>query len=68
MEGAVGRLGTSEAGPSTPTDAQYQYQRALALPKALGENLYEYSNEQLKHLQAQSVLVYVFRLSVLVSI
>jgi dGTP triphosphohydrolase len=56
FEGAVGRLTGSEAGPSTPPDAQYQYQRALALSKTLGENLYEYSGEQLKHLQAQSFL------------
>jgi hypothetical protein len=64
----VGRFGTSEAGPSTPSDAQYQYQRALALSKTLGENLYEYSNEQLKHIQTQSALAYVFRLLVLTSI
>ncbi|KAF4618483.1 hypothetical protein D9613_009746 [Agrocybe pediades] len=49
------RLANAEAGPSAP-DAQYQYQRALALSKTLRENLYEYSHEQLKHLQAQSVL------------
>ncbi|KAF8190887.1 lipid droplet-associated perilipin protein [Pholiota molesta] len=54
--GAVNRLNSSEAGPSTPPDAQYQYQRALALSKTLRENLYEYSNEQLKQLQAQSVI------------
>lgn len=64
----MGRLGTSEAGPSKPSDSQYQYQRALALSKTLGENLYEYSNEQLKHIQAQSVLAYVFRLYALISI
>ncbi|KIM45516.1 hypothetical protein M413DRAFT_8690 [Hebeloma cylindrosporum] len=55
IEGAVGRFGTSEAGPSTPSDA-YQYQRALALSKTLSGNLYEYSAEQLKHIQAQSAL------------
>jgi hypothetical protein len=56
FEGAISRRNPSEAGPSTPPDAQYQYQRALALSKTLGENLYEYSNEQLKYLQAQSVI------------
>ncbi|KAF8957329.1 lipid droplet-associated perilipin protein [Flammula alnicola] len=56
FEVAVSRLNGSEAGPSTPPDAQYQYQRALALSKTLGENIYVYSNEQLKYLQAQSVI------------
>ncbi|KAF9477880.1 lipid droplet-associated perilipin protein [Pholiota conissans] len=53
---AVSRLNSSEAGPSTPPDAQYQYQRALALSKTLRENIYEFSNEQLKQFQAQSVI------------
>ncbi|KAH9478236.1 hypothetical protein JR316_0008689 [Psilocybe cubensis] len=56
FEVTVSRLNNSEAGPSTPPDAQYQYQRALALSKTLGENIYDYSNEQLKHFQAQSVI------------
>jgi hypothetical protein len=51
----------SEAVPSTPaSDAQYQYQRAYALSRNLTENLYVYSNEQIKQIQAQNVLVYVF--------
>jgi hypothetical protein len=58
FEGAVTRL-NAEAGPSTPTDSKYQYQRALAISKNLKDNLYVYSNEQLKQIQAQSVLVYV---------
>ena len=60
FEGAISRLNTSEAGPSTPPDAQYQYQRALALSKTLGDNLYVYSEQQLKYLQAQSVIAYVY--------
>ncbi|KAJ3501674.1 hypothetical protein NLJ89_g9233 [Agrocybe chaxingu] len=56
FESAVSKLNPSEAGPSSPPDAKYQYQRAMALSKTLGDNLYVYSNEQLKHLQAQSVL------------
>ncbi|KAG5652376.1 hypothetical protein H0H81_005238 [Sphagnurus paluster] len=59
FEVAVTRLNNSEAGPSTPPDAKYQYQRALALSKTLKDNLYVYSNEQIKQLQAQNVLVYV---------
>ncbi|KDR79852.1 hypothetical protein GALMADRAFT_116362 [Galerina marginata CBS 339.88] len=50
------RVNGSEAGPSTPPDAQYQYQRALALSKTLRENLYEYTSDQLKYLQDQSVI------------
>ncbi|KAG5650929.1 hypothetical protein H0H81_010504 [Sphagnurus paluster] len=57
FEVAVTRLNNSEAGPSTPPDAKYQYQRALALSKTLKDNLYVYSNEQIKQLQAQNVLV-----------
>jgi hypothetical protein len=56
FESAVSRLNNSEAAPSTP-DAQYQYQRALALSKTLGENIIEYSNEQLKYFQAQNIIV-----------
>ncbi|KAF8167765.1 hypothetical protein B0H34DRAFT_682965 [Crassisporium funariophilum] len=54
---AVARFNNSDEGTSTPPDAKYQYQRGLALSKTLGENLYVYSNEQLKHLQAQSLIV-----------
>lgn len=60
FEVTVSRLNNSEAGPSTPPDAKYQYQRALALSKTLGGNIYIYSNDQLKYLQAQSVIAYVF--------
>jgi hypothetical protein len=59
FETTVSRLNQSEAGPSSP-DAQYQYQRALALSKTLKDNVYEYTTEQLKHIQAQSVIMYVF--------
>ena len=56
MEVAVTRLNSnSEAGPSTPADAKYQYQRALALSKSI----FDYSNDQVKQLQAQSVILYV---------
>ncbi|KAL0959756.1 hypothetical protein HGRIS_011446 [Hohenbuehelia grisea] len=58
LEVAVHRFnGSAEAGPSTPPDAKYQYQRALALSRTLKDNVYVYSNDQLKHVQAQSVLV-----------
>ncbi|KAF9446037.1 lipid droplet-associated perilipin protein [Macrolepiota fuliginosa MF-IS2] len=42
-----------EPGPSAP-DAKYQYQRALALTR----DLYGYSNDQLKHLQAHSNILH----------
>ena len=57
FEIAVCRLNGSKSVSPSPSDAKYQYQRALALSKSLGDNFYVYSNEQLKHLQAQSVLV-----------
>ncbi|TFK44975.1 hypothetical protein BDQ12DRAFT_642067 [Crucibulum laeve] len=58
FEVAVSRLNNSEAGPSSPSaDAKYQYQRALALSRTLKDNISVYSNEQLKQLQAQSVLI-----------
>jgi hypothetical protein len=41
----------------TPSDGKYQYQRALELSKTLGGSLYVLSNDQLKHIQAQSVMV-----------
>ncbi|KAH0581338.1 hypothetical protein H2248_012430 [Termitomyces sp. 'cryptogamus'] len=56
-EVAVRRTNSSEAGPSTPPDAKYQYQRAISLSKTLKDNIYVYSNEQYKQLQAQNVLV-----------
>jgi hypothetical protein len=56
FEHAVSKFNHPDAGTSTPSDAKYQYQRALVLSKTLGENLYVYSNDQLKHLQAQSVI------------
>jgi hypothetical protein len=49
----------ADGTPASPK-ADYQYQRALALSKSLTENIFVYSNEHLKELQAQSVLVYVF--------
>ncbi|KAJ3545381.1 hypothetical protein NMY22_g2462 [Coprinellus aureogranulatus] len=47
----------SEAGSSSP-NPEYQYQRALALSKTLKDSLYEYTAEQLKHVQAQSAIMY----------
>jgi hypothetical protein len=48
----------SEASPPTQTsDSQYQYQRAYALSRNLTENLVVYSNEHLKQLQTQNVLL-----------
>ena len=43
-------------------EAKYQYQRAYLLTKDLRDQLYVYSNEQLKQLQAQSVIMYVIML------
>jgi hypothetical protein len=57
FEVAVYRLNGSQSASPTPSDAKYQYQRALALSKTLSDNLYVYSNDQIKHLQAQSVMV-----------
>ncbi|KAF9528398.1 lipid droplet-associated perilipin protein [Crepidotus variabilis] len=57
FETAVNRFNNSDEGPSNPPDATYQYQRALALTSRLGGTVYVYSNEQLKQIQAQSVLV-----------
>jgi len=54
MQVAVTRLNSnSEAGPSNPPDAKYQYQRALALSKSF----FDYSNDQVKQLQAQSAIL-----------
>ncbi|KAF8219643.1 hypothetical protein L208DRAFT_1448686 [Tricholoma matsutake] len=54
MEVAVTRLNSnSEAGPSTQPDSKYQYQRAFALSKSI----FEYSNDQVKQLQAQFVII-----------
>jgi hypothetical protein len=56
MEVAVTRLNSnSEAAPSNSTDTKYQYQRALALSKTI----FDYSNDQVKQLQAQSVIMCV---------
>ncbi|KAG9313502.1 hypothetical protein JVU11DRAFT_5828 [Chiua virens] len=60
FESAVNRVG-SESGTSSPTstsgECQYQYQRAYAISKHLGDNLYVYSSEHLKQLQQQNILV-----------
>ncbi|EGO03996.1 hypothetical protein SERLA73DRAFT_175713 [Serpula lacrymans var. lacrymans S7.3] len=54
---AVNKIG-NESGASSPgSDSQYQYQRAYALSKHLKDNLYVFSQEHLKQLQSQSVLV-----------
>lgn len=58
----VNRLGpthTPEASTSSSDsgETKYQYQRALDLSKSLRDNLYVFSNEQIKQLQTQSVLV-----------
>ncbi|TFK28740.1 hypothetical protein FA15DRAFT_664777 [Coprinopsis marcescibilis] len=56
FEKTVSSLMHSEPGPSSP-DTKYQYQRALALSRTLKDSVYEYSTEQLKHIQAQSVII-----------
>ncbi|EIN08172.1 hypothetical protein PUNSTDRAFT_44761 [Punctularia strigosozonata HHB-11173 SS5] len=49
---------TSTSGPSSPVEGKkYQYQRAIDLSKNLRDSLYVYSNEHIKQLQSQSVLV-----------
>jgi len=59
FENAVCRLNGAKSVSPTPSDAKYQYQRALALSKSLGDNFYVYSesNDQLKHSQTQSAMV-----------
>jgi len=56
VEIIVCRLNGSKNSP-TPSDTKYQYQRAFALTKSFGGSLYVLSNDQLKHIQAQSVMV-----------
>ncbi|KAF8623851.1 hypothetical protein AX15_006171 [Amanita polypyramis BW_CC] len=58
FEVAVTRL-NSESGSSSPRpQTKYQYQRAIALSKTLKDNIYVYSNEHFKQLQAQSAIVH----------
>ncbi|KAJ8508261.1 hypothetical protein ONZ45_g9457 [Pleurotus djamor] len=45
------------AGPSSPPDSKYQYQRAIALSKTLKDRAYIYSGDQIKHIQTHSALV-----------
>ncbi|KAI0064245.1 hypothetical protein BV25DRAFT_1882239 [Artomyces pyxidatus] len=55
---AVSKLhGSTNGSAPTEPDAKYQYQRAYALSLDLKDQLFYYSNEQLKQLQSQSVLV-----------
>jgi hypothetical protein len=61
IEKTISSYTHSEPGPSSP-DAKYQYQRALALSRNLKDSLYEYSTEQLRQIQTQSVIMYVTRL------
>lgn len=56
VEGAYTRI-SPVSQPSSPTQSKYQYQRALALSKSIKDQLYGYSNEQIKQIQAHSVLV-----------
>jgi len=57
FENAVSRLNGSNSVPSTPSDTKYQYQRAFALSKTLGDNIYVYSNDQLRHIRDQSLVL-----------
>jgi hypothetical protein len=57
FEVAVTRLNSEAGSPHPRPETKYQYQRAIALSKTLKDQLYEYSNEQLKQLQAQSVIL-----------
>ncbi|KAK0203497.1 hypothetical protein DFS33DRAFT_1260962 [Desarmillaria ectypa] len=56
VEGAYTRI-SPESQPSSPTESKYQYQRALALSKSIKDQLYGYSNEQIKQIQAHSILI-----------
>ncbi|TFL01670.1 hypothetical protein BDV98DRAFT_548322 [Pterulicium gracile] len=44
-------------GHANDAESKYQYQRALALSHRLKDNIYGYSNEQLKQIQTQNALV-----------
>ncbi|TFY64549.1 hypothetical protein EVG20_g5908 [Dentipellis fragilis] len=57
IEAAVSRLNNGQTSASPSAEQKYQYQRAFALSKDLKDQVYEYSNEQLKLLQSHSVLV-----------
>jgi len=52
LEVAIHRLNTDIA-PSNASESKYQYQRALAISKDLTVHIYDYSNDQLKHIGAQ---------------
>jgi len=51
------RLNTHPSESKPPAESKYQYQRAYALSKSLTDQVYIYSNEHLKQIQAQSVLL-----------
>lgn len=57
---AVSKIHQSTEAPNgngVPADSKYQYQRVYALSVDLRDQLYGYSNDQLKQLQSQSALV-----------
>ncbi|THH17701.1 hypothetical protein EW146_g3169 [Bondarzewia mesenterica] len=58
---AVSRIHQNATGesssPAASSDAKYQYQRAYALSVDLKDQIYVYSNDQIKHLQQQNALV-----------
>ncbi|KAG6816316.1 hypothetical protein H0H87_007002 [Tephrocybe sp. NHM501043] len=56
-EVVVRRTSNSEAGPSTPPDAKYQYQRALALSRTLKDNIIVLSSEQLQQIRDQHAIL-----------
>jgi hypothetical protein len=56
FEHAVSKFNHPDTAHSNPADAKYQYQRALVLSKTLGENVYVYTNDQLKHFRQQSAI------------
>ncbi|KAK2461147.1 hypothetical protein APHAL10511_006674 [Amanita phalloides] len=58
FEVAVTKLNSENGTHATHPEIKYQYQRALALSKALKDNIYVYSNEHFKQLQAQSAIVH----------
>lgn len=53
----VGKDSGATSPPSSPSECQYQYQRAYNLSMHLKDNLYVYSSEHIKQLQQQSILV-----------
>lgn len=57
LEGAVNKISPNGTVEHQTAEGQFQYQRALAISKGLGDHLYVYSQEQINQIKEQSVLV-----------